>query len=137
METVAPSSTAATGGSFSLASTFAEPVAGTATGGAFALSGGFGAWDRFPPIANCQPLTIELADGIASISAADVDGGSTDNVSVLSRSLDITSFSAVDIGDQLVTLTITDHTGHHSTCTALVTVLAEPASVSEWMLLND
>lgn len=76
------------------------------------------------PIANCATsFTVQLdANGMASITAADVDNGSTDNCSVASTSIDITDFTCADIGDNNVILTVTDVNGNSSMCTTVVTV---------------
>lgn len=80
--------------------------------------------DNEAPIAVCQNITIDLdpVTGMASITAADVDNGSTDNCGIDSMSLDISSFDCSMIGENTVTLTVTDNVGNSSTCTATVTV---------------
>ncbi|MBL4585820.1 MAG: hypothetical protein JKX84_01990, partial [Flavobacteriales bacterium] len=79
--------------------------------------------DNIPPTAVCQNITIQLdANGNASIVAADVDGGSTDNCAVASISATPTSFNCGDVGSNSVVLTVTDVNGNSSTCTAIVTV---------------
>ena len=80
--------------------------------------------DTIAPNAVCQDITIQLdATGSASITAADIDGGSTDNCDPNpGLSVDIDTFSGADIGANTVTLTVTDASGNSSTCTATVTV---------------
>lgn len=80
--------------------------------------------DNEAPNAICQNITIDLdpATGMASITAADVDNGSTDNCGIDSMTLDISSFDCSMIGENTVTLTVTDGVGNASTCTAIVTV---------------
>ncbi|HBC05844.1 MAG TPA: hypothetical protein DC015_17025, partial [Aequorivita sp.] len=79
--------------------------------------------DNEAPIAICQNITIQLdASGNASITAADVDGGSTDNCGVANISIDIDTFDCSNVGDNNVILTVTDVNGNISTCTAIVTV---------------
>ena len=74
-------------------------------------------------MAVCQDITIQLdANGDASITAADIDGGSTDNCGVDTIVASQTDFSCADVGDNPVTLTVTDVNGNVSTCTAIVTV---------------
>ncbi|MFT5862934.1 MAG: hypothetical protein ACI828_001587 [Flavobacteriales bacterium] len=76
------------------------------------------------PIAVCQSITVQLdVDGVANITTSDIDNGSTlcgGGVPVLSA--DITSFGCGDIGDNTVTLTVSDGMGMSVTCTATVTV---------------
>ena len=57
-----------------------------------------------------------------TIVATDVDGGSTDNVGIVSYSIDIDTFSCAEVGTNTVTLTVTDAAGNSDTCTATVTV---------------
>jgi gliding motility-associated-like protein len=79
--------------------------------------------DTTPPIALCQNITVQLdGTGNASITAMDIDNGSSDNCSIASMTLDISSFTCSDIGPNAVTLTIGDACGNQSTCFATVTV---------------
>ena len=79
--------------------------------------------DNVAPNAICQDVTVQLdANGAASIVAADVDGGSTDNCAVASISATPTTFDCSNLGMNAVTLTVTDVNGNSSTCTANVTV---------------
>ncbi|WP_189342883.1 HYR domain-containing protein [Ulvibacter litoralis] len=80
--------------------------------------------DNSPPTANCAaPFTVQLdAAGMASITVADIENGSTDNCGIASTSIDITDFTCADIGVNTVTLTVTDVNGNISTCTTDVTV---------------
>jgi gliding motility-associated-like protein len=80
--------------------------------------------DNVPPVAVCQPYTIYLnAAGSASIIAANIDGGSTDNCGIASIVAGQTAFSCTNLGTNNVVLTVTDNSGNSSTCTAVVTVL--------------
>ena len=77
-----------------------------------------------PPNAVCQNITVQLDNtGNASIVANDVDGGSTDDVAITGRSIDINTFDCNDIGTVNVTLTVTDGDGQDDTCIAVVTVV--------------
>ncbi|WP_347373261.1 HYR domain-containing protein, partial [Aequorivita sp. Q41] len=79
--------------------------------------------DNEAPVAVCQNITIQLdANGDASIVAADVDGGSTDQCGVASISIDQDTFDCSHVGDNNVTLTVTDVNGNTSSCIAVVTV---------------
>ncbi len=80
--------------------------------------------DNQAPVAVCQNITIQLdADGLASITAEDIDGGSTDNCdSPLTFTASQTSFDCSHLGENTITLTVTDAEGNSSTCTAIVTV---------------
>ena len=79
--------------------------------------------DNEAPTMACQNITIQLdASGNASITAADVDGGSTDNCGIASISVSPSTFDCSDVGDNPVVLTVTDIHGNSNTCTAIVTV---------------
>jgi len=79
--------------------------------------------DVTPPVAVCQDITVQLdGTGNVTITALDVDNGSTDNCGIASRSLDITDFTCTDIGDNTVTLTVYDASSNSDNCTATVTV---------------
>ena len=76
-----------------------------------------------PPVAICQDITIQLdANGDASITASDVDGGSTALAGIQDLSVDISAFDCSNIGDNTVILTVTDNLGDMATCSAIVTV---------------
>ena len=80
--------------------------------------------DNIAPTASCKNVSVTLAGGAASVSAADVNNGSTDNCSIASMTLTgQTSFTCADIGDHSVTLTVTDGSGNSSSCTSTVTVI--------------
>src|SRR5690606_19259251 len=80
--------------------------------------------DNEAPIAVCQDITLEIdpITGTVAITAAEVDNGSTDNCSIATMTLDISSFDGSMIGANTVTLTVTDTSGNSSTCTSTVTV---------------
>jgi hypothetical protein len=81
--------------------------------------------DISAPTALCQSITVYLdEDGVASVSADDIDDGSFDNCSGVSLSLDgIMEYECVDRDSSFtVTLTVTDVSGNSSSCTATVTV---------------
>ncbi|XOV67735.1 MAG: T9SS type A sorting domain-containing protein [Fluviicola sp.] len=79
--------------------------------------------DSVTPTAVCQDITVYLdATGNASITAADVDGGSTDNCGAPSLGVDVSAFTCANVGANTVTLTATDGSGNVSTCTAVVTI---------------
>ena len=95
--------------------------------------------DNQAPTAVAQNLTINLnANGTASITAAQVNNGSSDNCGVATIAIDKTSFDCSNVGANTVTLTVTDVNGNVSTATAVVTVvdnisptITEPANISQ------
>ncbi|GGG43988.1 HYR domain-containing protein [Bizionia arctica] len=79
--------------------------------------------DNVLPTVICQNITVQLdATGNASIVAADIDNGSNDPCGIASLSVSPNSFSCSNVGDNTVTLTVTDNNGNISTCTATVTI---------------
>jgi hypothetical protein len=80
--------------------------------------------DNLPPVAVCQAVTAQLgAGGTATITAAMVDGGSSDNCGVASLSINQTSFQCNQFGGNSVTLTVTDVNGNTSQCSAAVSII--------------
>jgi hypothetical protein len=87
--------------------------------------------DNIDPVAVCQNITVQLdATGNASITAAQVDGGSTDNVGIASLSINTSTFTCANVGANTVTLTVTDTSGNTNTCNATVTVEDSVAPVA-------
>ncbi len=79
--------------------------------------------DDDAPTAVCQNITVQLDDtGNASITANEVNFGSSDNCGVGTLEIDIDTFDCSNVGDNDVTLTVTDVNGNSSTCVAVVTV---------------
>ncbi|WP_139178304.1 HYR domain-containing protein, partial [Draconibacterium orientale] len=79
--------------------------------------------DSDPPTAVCQNITIQLNDsGNATIVAADIDGGSTDNTGIASLTASQTAFDCSHVGPNSLTLTVEDLDGNTDQCTATVTV---------------
>ncbi len=90
--------------------------------------------DTEGPVVNCLDFAIQLdALGMATITVADVDGGSTDNCGIASSSIDTTTFDCSNVGPNNVVLTVTDIHGNISTCTAVVTVedVEDPTAVCQ------
>lgn len=76
--------------------------------------------------ARCQDISVTLDnEGAATIAPSAVDAGSTADCEIVSTSLDINSFSCDDLGDNSVTLSVTDNSDNNSICVATVTVLDE------------
>src|SRR6185503_16376598 len=75
--------------------------------------------DHVAPVATCQNITVQLdATGNASITAAQVDNGSTDACGVANLSVTPNSFTCSNVGANTVTLTVTDANGNSSTCSS-------------------
>tara|TARA_R110002096_G_scaffold126532_3_gene273614 strand:+ start:38871 stop:45752 length:6882 start_codon:yes stop_codon:yes gene_type:complete len=91
--------------------------------------------DNTAPTVNTQSITVYLdASGTANILASDIDNGSYDNCGIANLSLDISSFSCSDIGNNLVELTVTDNNGNSNAAGAIVTVFD---TVSPTVLTNS
>lgn len=91
------------------------------------------------PTVVTQDITIQLnADGQATIMASSIDNGSTDNCSIDSYSLDITTFDCNSLGDNTVTLTVTDNSGNSNTGTATVTVedVTNPTAIAQNIVIK-
>jgi hypothetical protein len=85
--------------------------------------------EDIPPTAVCQDVTASLdGNGNATVTVGDIDGGSTDNCSSITFSFapasaqNSVSFGCDDVGNQPVTLYVTDESGAQSSCTATVMV---------------
>ncbi|MBO3116248.1 T9SS type A sorting domain-containing protein [Winogradskyella sp. DF17] len=79
--------------------------------------------DLIDPVALAQNITVQLnTNGQVTITADDLENGSTDNCSITSRSVDVSSFDCSNLGDNLVNFTVTDSSGNTNTVQATVTV---------------
>jgi F-box associated region/Secretion system C-terminal sorting domain len=79
--------------------------------------------DDIAPVAIAENITLELTENATvTLDAAVLGAASTDNCSIVEWGVDITSFECDDIGENTVTLTVTDAAGLTATTTAVVTV---------------
>ena len=79
--------------------------------------------DNEAPSAAASDLTLVLdASGAASTTAAAVNNGSSDNCNIASIDLSQTDFDCTHLGNNTVTLTVTDIHSNQSTATATITV---------------
>lgn len=80
-----------------------------------------------PPVVVTQNITVSLdAAGNVSITPDQINNGSTDDITAtgdLVLSLDITSFDCSNVGDNMVSLSVTDESSETSTAPAIVTVV--------------
>lgn len=75
------------------------------------------------PEALCQDITIQLnADGTISVTADQIDNGSTDDHGIVTMMLTPNSFDRNDIGENSVVLTVVDASGNTAACAAIVTI---------------
>jgi gliding motility-associated-like protein len=83
------------------------------------------------PVAVCNNLEVTLdLSGSATITAAEVDGGSTDNCGIASVTIDNDTFTCANVGENTVILTVTDINGNTNTCEATVTVSSDGMAVA-------
>lgn len=80
--------------------------------------------DYINPVAIAQDIAVSIDEttGLALVTPEMIDNNSTDNCGVASLALSQTSFDCADLGENEVTLTVTDDAGRASTATAIVTV---------------
>src|SRR5260221_391476 len=79
--------------------------------------------DTIAPTVLTKNIDVNLdASGHASIIAADVDNGSSDNCSIVSRVVNPSSFDCTKLGANIVILTVTDSSGNPASAPATVTV---------------
>jgi len=85
--------------------------------------------DITKPTVITQNTSVTLANGIATITPADVDGDTFDNCS-FTLSLDNNSFTCDNIGENIVNLTATDSSGNTASKTAIINVIGEIPIIS-------
>jgi len=79
--------------------------------------------DTIAPTVVTRNITTNLdATGKAIITEAQINNGSTDNCSIATYALDKKTFDGSNLGENTVTLTVTDASGNVATGTATVTV---------------
>ncbi|WP_175545939.1 Ig-like domain-containing protein [Salegentibacter echinorum] len=86
--------------------------------------------DVISPEASCiSGYVLELGeDGTASLAAAAIDNNSTDNCSIVSRSVSRQNFTRDDIGDVSVRLTVRDAAGNEGSCESVIKVIDKQTS---------
>ncbi len=81
--------------------------------------------DTISPVASCKDIVAQLDNnGIYTLTAEDIDNGSTDNCSIDTMFIDKDQFTCDDLGENQVTLTVIDARGNVSTCTSTVVIEA-------------
>jgi autotransporter-associated beta strand protein len=87
--------------------------------------------DNTAPAAHCKPVELYLElNGTATLTAAQVDDGSSDNCGGVTLGISRDRFTTADLGTNTVTLTVTDASGNSSQCTATVTIKKRPVIVT-------
>ena len=97
--------------------------------------------DNIAPIALCKSATVHLdANGMGMLSPQQVDNGSMDNCNIMLRNISQNNFSCINIGNNMITLTVMASNGSSSSCSASVNVidnLAPTASCQNMTLQLD
>lgn len=91
------------------------------------------------PQAICQDITVYLdVNGLAFISPADIDGGSSVGNGMPSFTISQDSFGCAEVGLNAVMLMVTDSLGLADTCTAMVTVedTIAPTVMTQDLIVN-
>jgi hypothetical protein len=80
--------------------------------------------DTIKPVLITQNRTIYLnATGTATLTAAQVNNGSTDNCTISSISISKTNYTAADLGINNITFTATDNSSNSQSTNVIITVL--------------
>jgi gliding motility-associated-like protein len=80
--------------------------------------------DTLKPVVNCKNATVYLnSNGIAVVNSSLINNGSSDNSSIYSMSIDKDRFDYKSIGENWVTITVTDVNGNVDYCTSIITVI--------------
>jgi hypothetical protein len=80
--------------------------------------------DTILPTAIAQDINVRLdINNNATITAVEIDNGSSDNCSSLSFTLDKSTFNETNLGPNQIVLTVDDGNGNRATANATVTVL--------------
>ena len=92
--------------------------------------------DITPPNALCRNVSAVLNPfGLATVTTADLDAGSTDNCAILnSRILQSPTFDCSDIGQASLTLVVTDQAGLADSCSANITITEGDNLLPGWTL---
>lgn len=87
--------------------------------------------NNIAPTASCRDISVHLgATGNASITAADIDNGSTAPCGIQSMTASPNTFTCSDVGMVPVTLTVTDIHGNSDSCVAIIEVEDNVAPVA-------
>ncbi|MBK7342092.1 MAG: hypothetical protein IPJ06_02595 [Saprospiraceae bacterium] len=81
--------------------------------------------DNLPPTMACKDVTrfLNAQGDPITITPQDIDSGSKDNCTIVTLSLNKTSFDCSDIGQNVVLLTAIDQSGNSNNCSATVTIV--------------
>ncbi|TWI85085.1 putative secreted protein (Por secretion system target) [Lacibacter cauensis] len=83
----------------------------------------FSVVDTTKPTALARNIAVPLVNGTVTVTAEQVNYGSSDDYGIRSVSIDSTTFDCSQIGEHTITLTVTDNNNNVNTTTAIVTVV--------------
>jgi hypothetical protein len=78
--------------------------------------------DTTPPTAICRDVVVTLVNGVASVTVDDINNGSFDECGIALITLSQYSWTCLNIGENTITMTVTDENNNISTCEAIVEV---------------
>jgi hypothetical protein len=89
--------------------------------------------DTISPVANCiAPFVVYLrTGGTATLTAAQIDNGSSDNCGGPVFEIDKYFFDCDDVGTHTITLTVYDSSGNSSICTTEITIIGNEPPVAQ------
>lgn len=91
--------------------------------------------DTLPPTAVCQDLVVYLSEnGDVVITPEEVNNESFDNCGIESLELNTILFDCADVGENTVTLTVTDSSGNSAVCTGVISVHDTLAPIFETLV---
>jgi hypothetical protein len=79
--------------------------------------------DTVPPTVITKSISVTLSNGVATLTAEDINNGSWDQYGIQQLQLDKTTFNCSHIGDNEVRLTVIDSNNNSLSATAIVTVI--------------
>ena len=78
--------------------------------------------DEQSPYVACSNVTITLENGVANLSIEQINNGSTDACGIEAYELSQTEFTEQDLGENSISMIVTDQNGNQSVCEVIVTV---------------
>lgn len=83
--------------------------------------------DNIAPTTICQDFQVVLPfNGSYTLSVDDIDNGSSDACGIATGVISQSSFTDAHLGNNVITLTVTDNNGNVSTCTSNLMLIASP-----------
>ena len=123
VEVVSFTSSHSSGDEFPLGTTTVTYTASDAAENETSISFTVTVTDNEAPEVHTNNITVQLDEnGSATITADEINNGSTDNCGIQSMELNVTSFDCTNLGPNTVTLSVTDNSGNVAAGDAVVTV---------------